>query len=60
MSTIEILQDKISTIEKYLTLLTAFNSYSENEIKKNTTILGAVERYAYLAVQATIDLPRHI
>lgn len=56
MSSIEILQNKISTIEKYLSLLTAFRSYSENEIKENTTIMAAVERYSYLAVQATIDL----
>lgn len=56
MSNLEIIANKISSIEKYLALLAGFLSYSEKEIKNDTTISGAVERYAYLMVQTTIDL----
>ena len=56
MSNTDIISNKISAIEKYLILLRAFKAYTEDQIKQDTTLSGAVERYAYLAAQATIDL----
>ncbi|MDA2935781.1 DUF86 domain-containing protein [Patescibacteria group bacterium AH-259-L05] len=50
------IENKISSVEKYLSILNSFKKYSVEEIKQNITIKGSLERYLYLAVQATIDL----
>lgn len=56
MTNIAVIENKISSIKKYLKILKGFKKYSLNRIKNNLTVKGAVERYLYLAVQATIDL----
>ncbi len=56
MNSQALIEDKISTIRKYLAILEQYQRYSQAEIEKDVTLRGAVERYLYLLVQATIDL----
>lgn len=56
MTNIEVLENKISAVKKYLKILTNFSNYSKEKIISDLTIRGSLERYLYLAVQATIDL----
>ncbi len=56
MTTIEVIENKISSVKKYLKILVRYKKYSPNEIEENLDLRGAVERYLYLATQATIDL----
>lgn len=56
MSGIKVIENKISSAKKYLKILKRYHSYKKEEIEENIDIRGAVERYLYLAVQATIDL----
>ncbi|MBI2459069.1 MAG: DUF86 domain-containing protein [Parcubacteria group bacterium] len=50
------IENKISLIEKYLGILERYQKYSREEIEHDIDIRGAVERYLYLAAQATIEL----
>lgn len=50
------IENKISAIKKYLKILAIYKKFSKKEIEKDLTLRGAVERYLYLASQATIDL----
>lgn len=56
MTTIAVIENKISSAKKYLKLLERYKKYSRQEIENNPDIKGAVERYLYLAAQATINL----
>lgn len=56
MTSIAVLENKISAIRKYLKILGRYTRYSREELEKDIDIRGAVERYLYLATQATIDL----
>lgn len=56
MSSIKIIENKISSIRKYLKILQRYRGYKKEELEGNIDLRGAVERYLYLAVQATIDL----
>jgi len=56
MNNIDIIETKISSIRKYLDILNDYKKYSQEEIEKDTTLKGAVERYLYLAIQETISL----
>lgn len=56
MSTLTVIENKISSIRKYLVILEGFKKYSEAELFHDTTVTGAFERYLYLATQATIEL----
>ena len=56
MSNLDVIENKISSIKKYLDILKRYRGYSVIEIKNNIDIRGALERYLYLAVQASIDL----
>lgn len=51
-----IIENKISAVKKYLDILKRYKKYSREEIEHDIDIRGAVERYLYLAAQATIDL----
>ena len=53
-------ENQISAVEKYLETLKRYQNYTAKEIKKNPDIRGAVERYLYLACQATIDLAESV
>lgn len=56
MSSLAIIENKISAIKKYFKILARYKKYSQKEIEKNVDIKGALERYLYLAAQASIDL----
>lgn len=55
MSTIQVIENKLSGIQKYLSILERYKQYSRQEIEDNVDIRGALERYLYLAVQSVID-----
>jgi len=56
MTSLSVIENKISAARKYLKILERYKKYSKEEIKNNLDIRGAVERYLYLAAQAAIDL----
>lgn len=56
MSNLTVIEIKISHIQKYLQLLERYKKFSQKEIEGNPDLKGAVERYLYLATQATLDL----
>lgn len=55
MTNISIVENKITLAVKYLDILEEYKKYSRKEIENDVGIRGAVERYLYLAAQATID-----
>jgi uncharacterized protein YutE (UPF0331/DUF86 family) len=56
MTSFNVIENKISSTRKYLSILARYEKCSKEEIEDNIDIRGAVERYLYLAVQSTIDL----
>lgn len=56
MTTISVVENKISSVKKYLKILERYQKYSQKEIEESIDLKGALERYLYLAVQASIDL----
>jgi uncharacterized protein YutE (UPF0331/DUF86 family) len=56
MINFNVIENKISSVQKYLKILERYKGYSREEIEKNIDIRGAVERYLYLAIQSTIDI----
>ena len=56
MTSINVLENQISEVEKYLKILSRYKKYTQLEIEKNIDLRGAVERYLYLACQSAIDL----
>ena len=56
MSNLVVIENKISLVKKYLKILEGYKKYSREEIENDLNIKGALERYLYLAAQATIDL----
>jgi len=60
VSNLKVIENKISSILKYLKILQRYKKFSRKEIEDNLDIKGAVERYLYLAIQSTIDLAEAI
>lgn len=56
MTTVEVLKNKVSEVEKYLEMIKRFQTNSKEKILQDVTIKGAVERYLYLLCQSAIDL----
>ena len=56
MTNIDVIENRVSAIKKYLNIIDGFKRYSAEEIAHDIIVKGAVERYLYLAVQTTIDL----
>lgn len=56
MNAVHVLENKISTVRKYLLGLDAFQTYTKEEILSDEMKLRALERQLYLLTQATIDL----
>lgn len=56
MTNLTVVENKISAVKKYLKILEAYKKYSAKQLETDINLKGAVERYLYLAVQATIDL----
>ncbi|UCH80626.1 MAG: DUF86 domain-containing protein [Nitrospiraceae bacterium] len=51
-----VIENKISSLQKYLGILKRYQQYSQQEILNDIDKKGALERYLYLDIQATIDL----
>jgi len=56
MNSQETIENKISSVRKYLTILENYKKYTRSQIEESLDLRGAVERYLYLAIQSTIDL----
>ncbi len=56
MTNISVIENKISSAQKYLKILDRYKKYTVKEIEDDLDIRGAFERYIYLAIQSTIDL----
>jgi uncharacterized protein YutE (UPF0331/DUF86 family) len=56
MTNLDVIENSISKVRKYLSILNAYKKYKVEEIIKDLTLKGAIERYLYLAIQSTIDL----
>lgn len=56
MSTIEVLENKISYIKKHLAAVRGYHVTAPNDLEKNAMLRGAVERELYVLAQAVIDL----
>lgn len=57
---LSVIENKISQIKKYLRILERYKKFSKSKLEKDIDLKGALERYLYLAVQATIDLAETI
>ena len=55
MTNIEVLKNKLSEIQKYLNISKDYQKKSKDDLLKDQTLRGAVERYLYLLCQSTID-----
>ena len=60
MTSINVIENKMSAIRKYLSILDRYEGFTRPEIENDIDIRGAVERYLYLATQSTIDLAESI
>ncbi len=60
MTNISVIENKLSSAKKYLSILDIYKKYSKDEIENDLTIRGAVERYLYLVSQSAIDLAEAI
>lgn len=56
MSNREIIENKISYLQKHLAIAREYQSRSLDDLKKDTMFRGAVERELYIISQAVIDL----
>ncbi|MFA6285054.1 MAG: DUF86 domain-containing protein [Parcubacteria group bacterium] len=56
MTEISVIENRISSIRKYLKTLERYRNFSIDEILNDVDKKGAVERYLYLATQSAIDL----
>ena len=56
MTKINTIENKISSIQRYLKILRGYQKLTQKQILGNVDITGATERYLYLACQSTIDL----
>ena len=60
MTSIDVIENKISAVRKYLSILDRYERFARPEIENDIDIRGAVERYLYLVTQSTIDLAESI
>ena len=60
MTGLDVIEKGISNVRKYLSILDDYKSSKQGDLASDMTLRGAVERYLYLAVQATIDLAEAI
>jgi len=56
MTELSVIENRISLVRKYLKTLERYRNLDIREISSDVDKKGAVERYLYLASQATIDL----
>jgi uncharacterized protein YutE (UPF0331/DUF86 family) len=56
MTDLSVIENKLSSIKRYLLILDNFKNYSRDTLENDLVIRGAVERYLYLVSQSAIDL----
>jgi uncharacterized protein YutE (UPF0331/DUF86 family) len=56
LSNLKVIENKKSSIIKYLNILKRYKRYGKEDIEGDLDIKGALERYLYLVIQSTIDL----
>lgn len=56
MTNLSVIENKISSVRKYLKILDRYKKHSRKKLEGDLDIRGAVERYLYLVVQSAIDL----
>lgn len=56
MTDTAVIENKISSVRKYLKMAAAYRKYPQKTIEKDMTLKAAVERYLYLLTQSVIDL----
>jgi uncharacterized protein YutE (UPF0331/DUF86 family) len=56
MTNLSVAENKISSLKKYLSILESYRNRSVEEIERDTTLRGAIERYLYLVCKTAIDL----
>jgi uncharacterized protein YutE (UPF0331/DUF86 family) len=56
MTTVNVVESKLRSIDEYYSILLKYRKYSQDELKNDITLKGALERYLYLLCQAAIDL----
>lgn len=56
MTTINAIESKLKAIDEYYAQLMNYRQYSQESLKNDATLKGALERYLYLICQSAIDL----
>ena len=56
MTNLSVAENKISSVKKYLSILESYRNHSVEEIERDATLRGAIERYLYLVCKTAIDL----
>ena len=56
MTDLSVIENKLSSITKYLSILDSFKKYSRDTLENDLVVRGAAERYLYLVTQSAIDL----
>ncbi len=56
MTNLSVAENKISSVKKYLSILESYRNNSVEEIERDITLRGAIERYLYLVCKTAIDL----
>jgi len=56
MTGLDVIEKGISNVKKYLSILDTYKNISIEDLQNDLTLRGAVERYLYLVVQATIEI----
>jgi len=55
MTSINVVESKLREIDEYYSLLLKYRKYSREELEKDFTLKGALERYLHLLCQAAIE-----
>jgi len=56
LSNLKVIENKKSSIIKYLNILKRYKRYGKEDIEGDLDIKGALERYPYLVIQSTIEM----
>jgi len=48
--------DKLERLQKYVEILKSYKNYSLEEIEKDYTLRGAIERYLQVAIECCLDI----
>ena len=56
MTSLDVIENGISKVKKYLNILQGYYIHTYEEIVNDRTLRGAIERYLYLLAQSSLDL----